>query len=352
VLLDALATQIHYLDHVGLVFKRIPAEYRGTLYVPPELELRAHQRLGDGFVIVPDEHVSPSDNPVLVASFADIQGSAGRRHVLMEHGVGQSYKPYINPAYAGGPGRQSVELFLCPNEYSADLNQQAYPEAAVEVIGSPHLEHLMGLLRHDGGRTIAFGWHFDLQLCQETTNGWSHFSPAVQELAAHPEWEVLGHAHPRIFRDLAPTYKAWGVEPVKDFDKIVERASVYVADNSSSLFDFAAVVGPVVVMNPPQYRREVNHGLRFWEAADVGPQVSDPAAVLPAAKQALAGWSGKEAALDQVYAAVEDPAGTAAEVILKVLSGRRLKAEPRPLIEFPRTARKLMDAIAINEVNG
>lgn len=334
--IDALASTVHYLDHIAPIWNRIPEDARGDIFVADELLAHAGRTLVEGSSIRPEYDIRPSANPILVAGYSDLQNSPGRRHVLMEHGSGQSYEPFDQPAYAGGVARDSVELFLCPNDYSAELNRRRYPDAQIAVIGSPRLEHLMGLARESDGRTIAFGFHFDLMLCAETRNGWEHFSSAVRDAAASENWNVIGHAHPRIFRDLAPTYAEWGVEAVKDFDEVIRRADVYVADNSSTLFEFAATVGPVVVMNPPWYRTDVHHGLRFWDAADVGPQVTDPYAVLPAAKQALAGWPGKEAALDFVYPPVEDPAAVAAEVILKVLGMKKLRATPRPIPEFPR----------------
>lgn len=340
--IDALAYQTHYLDHVSAVWNRLPEEARGIFYVDSEISLRASRMLIPGTIIQDATELRPSANAVLVASFSDMQNSPGRRHILMEHGCGQSYEPFNNPAYAGGPGRESVELFLCPNAYSAQLNADRYPDAQVAIIGSPRLEHLMGLERVNTGRTLAFGFHFDLFLCDETRNAWSHFYPAITDAVKSGKWEVLGHAHPRIYRDLAPTFKEMDIEAVPDFTEIVRRADVYVADNSSTLFEFAAAVGPVVVMNPPWYRREINHGLRFWEAANVGPQVTDPYAVLGAAEVAKAGWSGKEEALDLVFPAVEDPGATAAEVILKVLKMKPSK-KPRTIPPFPRTNIQILE---------
>ena len=339
--IDALATLPHYLDHIVPIWNNLPEEVLGSFYVPSELMTKAARQLSPGVDLREATDIRPSGDVCLVAGFSDIQNSGGRRHILMEHGIGQSYFPFTNPAYAGGMGRESVELFLCPNEYCAKLNRDRYPEAKVSIIGSPRLEQLMGLERKNGGRTVAFGFHFDLMLCEETRNAWSHFSSGISDVMKSG-WEVLGHAHPRIFRDLAPTYKDMGVEPVKDFDEIVERADVYIFDNSSTGFEFAAAVGPVVVMNAPWYRKNVDHGLRFWEAANVGPQVTDPFAIVPAIDLALAGWKGKEDALDKIFSPVEDPSNFAVEVILDTLKiGPTKKA--RHVQAFPKTSTKIYE---------
>jgi len=40
-------------------------------------------------------------------------------------------------------------------------------------------------------------------------------------------------------------------------------------------------------MNPPHYRGDVNHGMRFWELADVGPNAHDVTELMAAVDLAL-----------------------------------------------------------------
>jgi spore coat polysaccharide biosynthesis predicted glycosyltransferase SpsG len=137
----------------------------------------------------------------------------------------------------------------------------------------------------------------------ETRSAFGYYRKAIAELAK--QFTVIGHAHPRAFRRYAPIYRSMGIEPVEDFAEVMKRASAYVCDNSSTLYE-AATVMPVVVLNQPAYRRNVHHGLRFWEAADVGVQVDAPEQLAAGVAEALADAperrTAREAALDVVYA--------------------------------------------------
>jgi hypothetical protein len=73
-------------------------------------------------------------------------------------------------------------------------------------------------------------------------------------------------------------------------------------------------------MNSPRYDRRVNHGLRFWEAANVGVQCDDPARLAECIEEALADpperKAAREAALDLVYAYRTGAAKRAADVLM------------------------------------
>ena len=264
------------------------------------------------------------DGPVVVASIGDLRaaGSAGRSRVaLMEHGAGQSYggdrRSADHPSYAGGVGRKA-QLFLHPGPHPAARDHAAYPRARVEVVGCPKLDTLPTRGPGDGP-VLAFGFHWDdSRTVDEVRSGFIFFREGLELLAR--KYKVLGHGHPRIIDRLAPWYERKGIEVVRDFSEVCARADLYGCDNSSTLFEFAATGRPVVVLNASLYRHSVNHGLRFWEAADVGVQCARAIDLPEAVEDALSDDAGKqsrrEQALALVYGYRQGAAARAAGVLL------------------------------------
>lgn len=337
---DLASSHRHYLDHLLPVWRALPREARGDVYLAAPLlssipGARPLGALGD------------SDRPVLVAGFDDLRRVDGQA-ILMEHGVGQSYAgdpdhraAGANPAYAGGDGRHGVIAFLCPNEYAAARNRAAHPDVPVVVVGSPRLAALQSLPAPapPGDRpVVAFGFHWSCTVSPEAGTGWSHWRAALEKLVAAGDFEVLGHGHPRAWPDLEPAYRDLGIEPVRDFDEVLRRAHVYACDNSSTLFEWAALRGPTVVLDWPACRPWVEHGLRWWDAADVGPRILERAALPAAIRSALkvSPWPGAEERIARVFPGVEDPAARAAEVILDVTASAR--GGRRRAAGFPRSA--------------
>jgi hypothetical protein len=269
---------------------------------------------------------STSDNPVLVAAYGDLGRAAlglrRKRIALMEHGAGQSYggRPMAarHGSYAGGQGRGAASLFLHPGEHPAERDRRAYPNARVEVVGAPFLDTLPAR-EGEPDRVVAFSFHFNAAIAPEARTSYPWAYPAIMGLK--DRYTLIGHAHPRLFPTLRRRYQQAGIEAVADFRDVCRRADVYVCDNSSTIFAFAATGRPVVVLNPPWYDRKVDHGLRFWEAANVGVQCDDPADLGRCIDQALrdsqAQQKRREAALDIVYAYREGASQRAAEVLME-----------------------------------
>lgn len=339
-MIDLAASHRHYLNHLLPVWRALPPAERGDAYLAQPIRSMLPGSLAFG-------HLKNSTRPVLVAGFDDLRHVDGHA-ILMEHGVGQSYSgdpddrsAAANPAYAGGDGRHGVLAFLCPNEYAAARNREKNPDAEIVIVGSPRLSHLQTIpAAPEGDRTVvAFGFHWPATITAEAGTGFPHWRDAVERLAATTDYEVIGHGHPRGWADLVPAYRDMGIEPVQDFEEVLARAHVYCCDNSSTLFEWAALRGPTVVLDWPEARPHIHHGLRWWDAADVGPRILEPAALPLAVKSALTirPWPGAEERLARVFPTVESPDRVAAAAVLDAVAsieGRRTRKAAR----FPRTA--------------
>jgi hypothetical protein len=291
--IDALAYEPHFLDHLAPVWRRLPD--RGRFLVPPELLERAQIAGLEPTGLRVDLRRPPAPDPrrrALVASYGDVK--KGRRlgygsFAFLEHGAGQSYNGVPaqggHPSYAGGLDRADHELFLVPNDHSAEQWRRRYPRARAAVVGSPRLFDLPARVP-DGSTTVAISFHVSFTFCPEVRSSWSWYRDGVAALAL--THRVIGHAHPRHADAMAREYRRLGVEYVADFADVCRRADVYAVDNSSTLFEFASTGRPVIVLNAPWYRRDVEHGLRFWSASTVGVNVDGPAELPAAIERALA----------------------------------------------------------------
>lgn len=275
--IDFVATQPHYLDHLAPVWQALPPKRRGRFLVAQGMEA-----LASWYGIRELGWAGGAYQPGLVvvaAAMRDTNTVRKYKHVvLLEHGVGQTYADCNLPAFAGGAGRDRVTLFLCPNKRMRNINQAAYPDTTHAIIGSPRMDKLLQVSRDRAElpTNTAFSFHWDSQVCNETTNARGSFGEAVLRVAqSRPS---VGHAHPRE-QALRAWFGSAGVAFLPDFWSVVKTAGVYVCDNSSTMYEWAALDRPVVVINAPQYRRDVQHGLRFWDMADVGVQVEEPEAL-------------------------------------------------------------------------
>lgn len=276
-MIDLLASEGHFLDHLAPIFLALPEERRGIVHTPPGLVERATALgLPEPRWLLKGETLEAGP-PVLVASHGDYKRAGQRPIVLGEHGAGQSYS-HAHPSYAGGGGRGRAVLFLCPNHQAARRNRRRYPKIPVAVVGMP----VMDRLRHAPGPTgkkVAVSFHWRCKVAPEADTALDHFLPVLYTTAvalAVEGYELVGHAHPRIAAEASRRYREAGIPFAASFEEVVTEAAVFAVDNSSTLYQFAALDRPVVVLNSPRYRRNVNHGLRFWDEAGVGLNVSRP----------------------------------------------------------------------------
>jgi hypothetical protein len=307
--IDAYATLPHYWDHIRPVWEALPPEHRGTLYLGPR----------SGVVKPPGQRQPVGPGPLtLVASWADLDRIRQRRVVLMEHGAGQSYSDR-HPSYAGGLERETVDLFLCPGSHSVQRNAVAYPSVPVVQIGSPVLDiYLQAPSRFSGG-PVALSWHWNNPLHPETRWAWPIFHRALPDLVRSAP--VIGHGHPRARPALQRQYRRFGIRWA-EWPEVMERASVLVVDNSSAGFEFAATGRPVVWCNAPGYRRDVEHGLRFWANVGVGYQCDDPGRLAEVVAEALSepAWKREERLSLTPYSHLDGrSAERAVEAIVSVL---------------------------------
>lgn len=280
--LDLLASESHFVDHLAPVWRALPDQVRGRFVTPASLVDHAARR---GITATTD--VAGRYGPILVASYGDqkVARRSGRRSIAyIEHGIGQSYSS-DQPSYAGGRDRDDASLFLTPNETAAARWRARYPGARVEVVGSPRLDELPRKVSRETVPTIALSFHWNAAVSPEARSAFGWYYRDLASIAA--TGRILGHAHPRAMRDLDRRYRKLGFEVVPDFDDVLREADLYVCDNSSTIYEFASTGRPVVVLNAPWYRRTARHGLRFWDAADVGIQVDTPAELVPAIARAL-----------------------------------------------------------------
>jgi hypothetical protein len=335
--MDFLAFEPQFLDHLAPVWHATSARAAGRFIVENRLLDRAWA-LGipaEGIdatatradVARPKAH--PGDGPIaFVSSIGDTlvgRRLGYRRFVFMEHGAGQAYTDHVSldrhPSYAGGRDREDNVAFLVPNQYSANLWRTSYPNARVEIIGCPKLDSLAPR-RIDpiaASPVVAISFHWPAFLCPEAGTAFGYYRDVLPALAK--AYSTIGHAHPKADwgQRMAVHYREAGIPFVADFDDVCRSADVYICDNSSTLFEFAATGRPVVVLNSPEYRRNVNHGLRFWDAANVGVNVERASDLISAVALALNDppdvAKAREDALGIVYAYRHGAAERAARVI-------------------------------------
>lgn len=273
-----------YIAHAAPVWHALDPEQRGWFAVPPRLmplardlgiapvTQAAAKRLSDR---------AKTKGPLVILSRCELpRVPKMRRLAFMEHGVGPNYegRPHL-------PYDRRIALVLT-TAAQEPVHRPLYGDA-VHVIGCPKLDAYHGRRwRRHKTPVVAVSHHWDQRTYPETRSAWPWDAPGWERVIASGRYRVLAHKHPGDPREIEPWFAERGVEFVPRFSDIMERADVYVCDNSSTMYEFASTGRPVVCLNPPWYRRKVDFGVRFWSHLP-GPCCDSPRALPRVIEQVL-----------------------------------------------------------------
>lgn len=292
--IDALATQMAHADHLVPVWNALPPEWRGTFWVLSAINDHVWSK---GVEAEPYGSRAPEVHHVLrkrgsefvmVAGTGDLKraSDADRKVILLSHGSGGVYHAddpdRVYPSYLRGRGCERVILFLSPGPELASHQRRVWPDIPVEVVGMPKLDtwHVRPRKPRSRPPVVAVSFHYDgvkkYGHCPELGTAWPYYKDGLH-LILGERWKVIGNAHPLMIDEVAPVYESLGIEVVRDFEEVMERADVYCVDASSTLWEFASTDRPVVLLNAPWFpARTENESLRFWRCADVGVNCDRP----------------------------------------------------------------------------
>ncbi len=339
------ASERHFVDHLVPIWHQLPEEVRGRFHCGLGRK-ECEQALARARTIgVPDARpgwLPPGAAGIgVVASVGDLANarkSAPRiRFAYTEHGCGLTYQQ-PGPSYIGSGSRDGVDLIIVPSDRAADIQKVGTPHIRIESVGcSPKMDGwapggpLRDTIAEEDPPVVAVSWHYDAKnVVMEVRSALPYYERILPDLAKGP-WQLIGHGHPRYWGHCRAVYEKYGIEPVKSFEEVLRRASLYVVDNSSTLYEFAATGRPVVAVNCPLYRRDVHHGLRFWEHIP-GLQCDEPEDLPRVVARALEdppeARKAREAAVSEVYPQMDGKSAERAAALLLEALGESKKQAP------------------------
>lgn len=290
----AFASETHYVDHAWPYLACVKPWDRGPLVVPelpgadpwPALE-RAY-RAGAVTLRLPEVRGKKHLNAVLDGmGRPDFPGSAcvvvsqrdrmaaeewfPGRVVRGEHGAGQSYQGLDHHSFPGGPGHAGCLAATAPGPVAQERIRRTHRALVVAPVGCPRLlamEQTLQALPDQRERLLVLSFRYPgtESHCQELGSTWKHYG----RVEAPEGWRVGVHLHPRARGgEVEQAARAFGWEVIPEFWDVVRRAAVFAVDNSSAAVEWHYLRGGnLVLLDCPEYRRWVEHGLRFWAMQD------------------------------------------------------------------------------------
>lgn len=274
------ASRPHFLDHLWPIYKEFELaesnDYEARLYLTQPLEhygerstpLRLSLDINYGDVAV----VSSSADAMTCRKTAP-----SRPIIMMEHGVGITFPK--NQSYAGFTGiRAKVAMFLAPNQWIHDKTWVVLPKKPQAIVGTPKMDKWKDPPKGNKCRIcISFHWNGSA-VAPEAGNALEYYVKHLSDYAKAVNrigYELVGHCHPRIVQEVKPHYKDAGIPFIDNFDEVMETCLLYINDCSSTLYE-AATIMPVIILNAPWFRRDIDFGIRFWKWTDIGFQCNHP----------------------------------------------------------------------------
>lgn len=256
-----LATHDSYRQHLRPV-----AEALGALWIETKRELPDHEA---------DVWITASARDFVISH--KLRGA----HLVMEHGCGLQW---YSAAHVKHLAR--ADAIAAPNQFIADRYLRESTARRVEVVGTPKMDALVTIPHASDGGTVAVSFHWTGMRSARTIP--KDYRDELVRLASHTT--VLGHSHPRFWEQAQRFYASVGIEPVREFTEIVARADVYACDHSSTIYEWAALDRPVILLEGRGGARVVPHssGLRYTMFSDVGPTAT-PETLTETALLALSG---------------------------------------------------------------
>jgi CDP-glycerol:poly(glycerophosphate) glycerophosphotransferase len=334
--LDFFARLQHYIDHLAPIWNALPPERRGQFHTTVDLVDYTRQELNAANVIEVDGYTPSGDSPILCAAYGDMSRAArnpGRRIITIEHGTGHGFGTAAYPNATKGR-RDLVDLALMPNAYTADLSRSVR-STHCEVIGTPKMDEWSeaAIAREprynplDNPLVIAIAFHWGDRHANppESGSAFEHYQSILPRLAKR--YHVIAHGHPLASPAVRQIFEQAGIEWVSNLREVFSRADILINDLSSILYEFIVTGKPVIVLNAPWFRREVNWGIRFWDYSDVGINVEGPGELFSAIDRTIAEYGTicteeRRRAVADLYPYLGCSAQRAAEVLTTYLDGK------------------------------